>query len=65
MKAIPADLIQALGEQPTAADVFHQLPPSHQQEYIQWISESKKQETREQRIKKTIEMLLEKAEYQA
>jgi len=32
---------------------------THKKEYVQWIEEAKKQETREKRIQKAIEMIAE------
>ncbi|MCB0277915.1 MAG: DUF1905 domain-containing protein [Calditrichaeota bacterium] len=36
---------------------FNKLSFTHQKEYVQWIDEAKKQETRERRIAKMIEMI--------
>jgi len=41
-------------------DIFKKLPPSHQKEYIKWIEEAKKPETRSKRIQKMLEMLQQK-----
>lgn len=38
-------------------DRFNKLSPSHQNEYVKWISEAKKPETRLVRIKKMCEMI--------
>lgn len=54
---LPAELAAALGDAPDAAALFEALPPSHQREYVQWISEAKKPETRHRRAAKTLEML--------
>ena len=36
---------------------FTELPPSHRRNYIAWISDAKKDETRDKRIRETIERL--------
>ena len=41
-------------------DVFTALPPSHQREYLGWIDEAKKLETRAKRIAKMCEMVAAK-----
>lgn len=57
---IPADLRQALEAHGAARAVFDALPPSHQREYVAWITEAKKEETRRNRIQKTLAKLLDK-----
>ena len=49
-------LIQAL-EKNKLVSVFQNLPPSHQKEYLKWINEAKKENTRQLRIEKTLLML--------
>jgi hypothetical protein len=56
---VPADFSAALAETPAAAARFEKLSYTHRREYVQWITEAKKPETRERRIGKAIEMLLE------
>jgi uncharacterized protein YdeI (YjbR/CyaY-like superfamily) len=53
----PPDLATALKRAPAAARVFDKLSNSHRKEYVQWIEEAKKPETRARRLEKTIEML--------
>jgi uncharacterized protein YdeI (YjbR/CyaY-like superfamily) len=36
---------------------FDKLSYTHQKEYVNWITDAKKEETRQNRIAKTIEML--------
>jgi uncharacterized protein YdeI (YjbR/CyaY-like superfamily) len=38
-------------------DAYNNFPPSHQKEWLKWIEEAKKPETRVKRIHKTIESL--------
>jgi uncharacterized protein YdeI (YjbR/CyaY-like superfamily) len=56
----PADLIQALETEPDVKAFFEKLPYTHQKEYVTWIEEAKKDETRQRRIAKTIGMLKQK-----
>lgn len=56
---IPAELLALLDAEPTAKAVFEALPPSHQREYTNWISEAKREETKQRRLQQTIENLLE------
>ncbi|WP_255318134.1 YdeI/OmpD-associated family protein [Capnocytophaga stomatis] len=49
-----------LKETPEAYNVFQKMPLSHRNEYIKWINEAKKQETKERRLEKMVNMLLEK-----
>ncbi len=58
---IPADLSSALHADAAASAAFQRLPPSHQREYVEWIEEAKKEDTRRKRIEKTLAMLREKA----
>lgn len=54
---VPADLAEALGNAPAALAYFERLAPSHRKEYIRWIEEAKKLETRQRRIEQALEML--------
>lgn len=53
----PDDLERALAANPEAAAFFAKLAPSHRKEYVNWIVEAKKAETRASRIEKTVEKL--------
>ena len=55
--AVPADLADALEANPGAKVVFERYSYSHQKEYIKWVEDAKKIETRQRRISKVIEML--------
>ncbi len=48
-------------EQQNVLDIFDKLPPSHQKEYIKWLDEAKKEETRKRRLAKMVQMLKEKS----
>lgn len=54
---IPADLATALRKNKSAAATFEKFPPSHRREYITWIVEAKREETREKRLATTVEWL--------
>ena len=54
---IPADLQQALEENPASLAFYRRLAYSHQREYVRWITEAKRPETRKERIQRAIEML--------
>ncbi len=52
--AIPRDLKKALMENTGAMETFSRLSYSHQKEYVQWIGEAKRVDTRHDRIAQTI-----------
>ncbi|MFC0540429.1 YdeI/OmpD-associated family protein [Kutzneria chonburiensis] len=54
---VPADLAEALASDPAARKVFDGLPFTHRKEYVRWIEEAKKPETRANRVTKTVEKL--------
>lgn len=54
---IPADLSQALAQNPTALAIFEKFAYTHRKEYARWIEEAKKPETRQRRLHKAIEMI--------
>jgi uncharacterized protein YdeI (YjbR/CyaY-like superfamily) len=54
---IPDDLTKALESDQEARAFFDKLSYTHQKEYVTWINEAKKEETRKNRLTKTIEML--------
>lgn len=53
---IPADLLQAL-EEAGLTGRFASLAYTHRKEYVNWITEAKKEETRLRRIAKAVEMV--------
>jgi uncharacterized protein YdeI (YjbR/CyaY-like superfamily) len=55
----PSDLGAALKKNRTAAKTFENFPPSHRNEYIEWITEAKRDETRQKRLSTTLEWLAE------
>jgi hypothetical protein len=54
---IPAPFREALRKNPAAAAAFRSLPPSHRKEYIAWIAEAKRPETKEKRIATSVQWL--------
>lgn len=54
---IPDDFKAALTADSGAGSFFERLSYTHRKEYVRWIEEAKKQETRRNRIEKAIEML--------
>lgn len=54
---IPPDLQKELTKDQEAKAFFGKLSYTHQKEYVTWITEAKKEETRQNRIAKTIAML--------
>jgi bacteriocin resistance YdeI/OmpD-like protein/uncharacterized protein DUF1905 len=54
---VPKDLEKELKKEKEAKAFFDKLSYTHRKEYVNWINEAKKEETRQNRIAKTIEML--------
>jgi hypothetical protein len=54
---VPAELKKAFKNEKEAKNLFEKLSYTHQKEYVKWINEAKREETRQNRIAKTIEML--------
>jgi len=54
---VPAELKRVFKVEKEAKGFFDKLSYTHQREYVMWINEAKKDETRQSRVVKTIEML--------
>jgi uncharacterized protein YdeI (YjbR/CyaY-like superfamily) len=54
---IPTDFLSALGKNKKAHQAFTAFSPSHQREYVEWITEAKRDETREKRMRTALEWL--------
>jgi Bacteriocin-protection, YdeI or OmpD-Associated/Domain of unknown function (DUF1905) len=52
---VPDDLRAALDAELLA--FFDSLPFTHRREYVEWIEEAKREETRRRRVEKTVELL--------
>lgn len=57
---MPEEMVICLKEEPQALKFFKGLGEAEQKQYIQWIYSSKKEETRIERLAKTINQLLKK-----
>ena len=55
---VPDDLDQALAGEPAARRFFDDLAFSHRKEWVRWITEAKRAETRAQRVARTVEALV-------
>lgn len=51
---VPDDLAAALRKNKEARKTFEAFSPSHQREYIEWVTEAKQQATRDKRLAKAI-----------
>ncbi len=56
---IPEEFVAALNANPTAKAALEAFAPSHRREYVDWIAEAKRPETRDKRIAQAIEWLAE------
>ncbi len=57
--AVPPDLAAGLKRSRKAATAWENFSPSQRREYVEWITEAKRPETREQRLETTLEWLAE------
>ena len=55
----PEDLAAALSENDIAQAIWDKLAYTHKKEFVLWIDEAKKRETRDRRIAKAVEMIAE------
>ncbi|HUS14704.1 MAG TPA: YdeI/OmpD-associated family protein [Chloroflexia bacterium] len=51
---VPDDLQAALGAQPAAQAAFDKLAYTHRKEYVAWITEAKRPETRQRRVEQAV-----------
>jgi uncharacterized protein YdeI (YjbR/CyaY-like superfamily) len=56
---VPEDLTAGLKKNKAAAATFEKFSPSNRKEYIDWITEAKRDETRQKRLATTLEWLAE------
>ncbi len=54
---VPRALADALARDPEASAAYERLAYTHRKEFARWIEEAKREETRERRIAKALEML--------
>jgi len=55
----PADLVAALNKNKAAKSVYDAFPPSCKREYVEWIVEAKREETRAKRLAQAVEWMAE------
>jgi uncharacterized protein YdeI (YjbR/CyaY-like superfamily) len=56
---VPDYLTAALKKNTQARKIFENFSPSHRREYIEWLTEAKREETRDQRLKTAIKWMAE------
>ncbi|MEO5744025.1 MAG: YdeI/OmpD-associated family protein [Terracoccus sp.] len=54
---VPDDLAQALAAEPAAAAFFDGLAPSHRKEWVRWVEEAKRAQTRTSRVAQAVASL--------
>jgi len=54
---VPTDLAAALDQDPEARQFFDQLSYTHRKEWVRWVEEAKKTETRQARLARTVAAL--------
>jgi hypothetical protein len=55
----PDDLLAALGKKKRALATYEAFPPSKQRDYVEWVTEAKREETRARRIAQAVEWMAE------
>ena len=56
---VPADLAAALKKNAKARATFEGFSPSHRREYLEWIADAKREETRKRRLATAVEWMSE------
>jgi hypothetical protein len=56
---VPHDLRAALDREPEAAKTFDRMSFTHRREYVEWVEEAKRPETRARRVAGTVERVRE------
>lgn len=54
---VPDALVAALATDPAAEKAFERISFTHRKEYARWISEAKRDETRQRRVQRALEMI--------
>jgi uncharacterized protein YdeI (YjbR/CyaY-like superfamily) len=57
---MPEDFDKALRKNKKLLNIFEAMPPSHKKEYITWIADAKREETKNARIEKALNLIAEK-----
>ncbi|MCW2923890.1 MAG: multi-domain protein [Thermoleophilia bacterium] len=58
---LPAELREALAAAPVASERFAALAPAHRREYVRWVTEARRTDSRERRAAQTVMRLLERS----
>jgi uncharacterized protein YdeI (YjbR/CyaY-like superfamily) len=56
---VPAELAAALAKNRKAATHFAAFPPGHRREYVEWITDAKREETKTKRVAQAVEWIAE------
>jgi uncharacterized protein YdeI (YjbR/CyaY-like superfamily) len=56
---IPPELASALAKNKKAKVAFDAFPPSHRREYVEWVADAKREETRAKRAAQAVEWIAE------
>ena len=56
---VPAFITDALAKKRKALENFNGLAPSYRREFVAWITDAKREETREKRLKESVRLLSE------
>jgi uncharacterized protein YdeI (YjbR/CyaY-like superfamily) len=56
---VPAELATALSKNKKAKVAFEKFPPSHRREYVEWITDAKRDETKAKRVAQAVEWIAE------
>jgi len=56
---VPGDLRAALKQNQKAHAAFNGFPPSHRKEYIRWITDAKRDDTRARRVATAVQWMAE------
>jgi uncharacterized protein YdeI (YjbR/CyaY-like superfamily) len=54
---VPVEILAALKKNKKALAGFEKLPPSHKREYVEWVAEAKREETRARRLSTMLKWL--------
>jgi uncharacterized protein YdeI (YjbR/CyaY-like superfamily) len=55
--AVPDDLAQALASNAAARASFEAFPPGARREYVEWIAEARREDTRRRRLLQAVEWM--------
>jgi len=58
---VPEDLAEALRATRGTLEAFEKLSPSHRRELLKWVLDAKRSETRERRIRRTVDHVLQQS----